>query len=78
MRKHIRSIVIITIFAVLGVFIGMYFNDLNGRLQNAQPIDYLHMPTDSYLYVGIPIFLLMIGLVVLGYLFDRKFLKGEF
>ena len=72
MKKHIKSIVIITLCLLVGCALGVYLNDFNERQQSIQVHDYLHMPVNAYWFLAIPIFCLMITLIIVGYLFSRK------
>lgn len=72
MRKYTKSLIVILIFAIVGCGLGFYLNNLNNRLQTTQIQDYLHRTTNSHWYLAIPVFALLIGLIVVGYLFGKK------
>jgi uncharacterized protein YneF (UPF0154 family) len=72
MKNSVKSIIVISVFTVIGVTLGFYLNDLNNRIQAQQVPDYLTISTESYWWMAIPVFVLMIALVAVGYLFSKK------
>jgi len=61
---------------VVGPLIGYFLNKILNKTTTSQVPDYLYMPSPNW-YFAIPVFIMMVALVVIGYLAGRKFATNE-
>ena len=77
MNKYRRVLIRFFVLVAVGSLCGLYLNQLMRRAYVSQVPDYLSMPPHPNWFLAVPIFALMIGLVVIGFLGQRKFGKNE-